>query len=486
MSVDDGRRGFGHRFGPVEPLQAATKAPPSGEDDDGFMTETEPAAPATIQAPPEDALERLRAAVGGVVLTPEDQGYDAARAAWNPLVEQFPAVIVVAGATDDVVEAVRFARSQELAVAVQATGHGVAAPADGSVLIVTSGLRRVRVDPVTRTAIVAAGARWSDVLAPALEHGLTGLAGSSNDVGVVGYTLGGGLGWLARRYGLASDAVLSIDLVTPDGLLVTTSPDRHPEIFWALKGGGAGLLGVVVAMEIELVPVPFAYAGTLSYPVELAWAVVRRWRDWVADARPELTSQVVVEPHAVSVRGCWSGDAELGAALVDEWRRWSRPLDDDWVVRPADELERISYRTDETIPNGITNEWLTVVRDEVVDELVAAATDFDGTPPRVAWAGIRHAGGAIRARSEAAVNGAGRHDAFLLELCGGTHLERTAVRERLRPFVTGATFLNLVDGHERRERTSSSFTPAHLDRLRAVKLALDPEHRFRHGIAIEP
>jgi hypothetical protein len=239
-------------------------------------------------------------------------------------------------------------------------------------------------------------------------------------------------------------------------------------------------------MEFELVPVPFAYAGTISYPVELSWAVIRRWRDWVADARPELTSQVVVEPHAVSVRGCWAGDPALGIALVDEWRRWSRPVDDDWVVRPADQLDRISYRTDETIPNGITNEWLAVVRDEVVDELVAATTSFDDTPARVAWAGIRHAGGAIRARSEAAVNGAGRHEAFLLELCGGTQVERTAVRERLRPFVTGATFLNLVDGHERRERTASSFTAPHLDRLRAVKLALDPEHRFRHGIAIEP
>jgi hypothetical protein len=452
------------------------------------MTELDSAAVATpaTSLPPDGALLRLRAAIGGAVLTPADPGYDAARSAWNPLVDQVPAVIVVPVDTDDVIEAVRFARSQELAVAVQATGHGVAAPADGSVLIVTSGLRRVQVDPLSRTAIVAAGALWSDVLPLARAHGLTGLAGSSNDVGVVGYTLGGGLGWLARRFGLASDAVLSIDLVTPDGLLVRTSPDRHPEIFWALKGGGAGLFGVVVAMEIELVPVPSAYAGTISYPVELAWAVIRRWRDWVADARPELTSQVVVEPHAVSVRGCWVGDPDLGIALVDDWRRWSRPIDDDWVVRPADQLDRISYRTDETIPNGITNEWLTVVRDEVVDELVAAATSFEGGSSCVAWAGIRHAGGAIRARSEAAVNGAGRHDAFLLELCGGTQADRTAVRERLRPFVTGATFLNLVDGQERRERTASSFTPEHLDRLRAVKLALDPERRFRHGLAIEP
>lgn len=145
----------------------------------------------------------------------------------------------------------------------------------------------------------------------------------------------------------------------------------------------------------------------------------------------------------------------------------------------------IAETTDRQIPVGITNEWLAVVRDEVVDALVDAATGADGRPA-VAWAGIRHAGGAVRSRSEAAVNGHGRHEAFLLELCGGTSIARQAARERLRPYVTGATFLSLVDGDERRERTPTAFGPAQLIRLQAVKTALDPDNRFRHGLAVEP
>ncbi|MCB0968756.1 MAG: FAD-binding oxidoreductase [Ilumatobacter sp.] len=437
-------------------------------------------------APPPEMLDELRRRVAGDVFAPDDPGYDTWRSAWNPLVDQRPVVVAVADTVDDVVAAVRFARAHDLGVAVQSTGHGVAREADDAVLVVTSRLRGVRIDASHRTATVEAGARWDDLLPVARAHGLTGLSGSSNDIGVVGYTLGGGLGWLARRFGLASDTVLSIDLVTPDGLLVTTDADRHPEVFWALKGGGAGTLGVVVGMELELVPVTEVYAGTLTYPHSLAWAVVRRWRDWVIGQRPELTTQVVIEPTGVSVRGCWVGEPTLGRALIDQWRTWSLPIADDWEIRPTDRLDLIAHRTDEAIPVGITNDGLSVVRDEVVDVLVAAAAASPDGPARVAWAGIRHVGGAVRNRSEAAVNGRGRRDPFVIELCGGTAEDRHGVRTELAPYVTGATFLNLVDGVERRDRTASSFSADHLARLQAVKAALDPDHRFRFGLPITP
>lgn len=430
-----------------------------------------------------DHVAALRSRVIGVVIEPGDGRYDAERAAWNRRVDQRPAVIVVPERAGDVVEAVRAARVAGLPVAVQATGHGVAAPADGALLIATHRLDAIAVDPTTCSATVGAGVRWRDLLAAAAPHGLTGLAGSSHDVGVVGSTLGGGIGWLARRHGLASDGVLSFELVTPDGLLVTATADRHPELFWALKGGGAGLLGVVTAMEIELHPVDRVYAGTLRYPLDAARDVIARWRGWVTDVRPELTSQVLVEPGGVSVRGCWCGDPDAGRALLDEWRSWRAPVHDDWEERPPHALESLGEISDGRVPEGITNEWLAVVRDEVVDVLVDAAT---GHGARVGWAGIRHVGGAVRARSEAAVNGRGRSEAFLLELCGGTPGARTETRRRLAPYVTGATFLNLVDGDERRERTPSSFTDAHLARLRAVKSALDPADRFRHGLAVRP
>lgn len=299
-------------------LQAAGK-PPASRAFHGGSIDDHPA-PTGFPGSLDEATALLTEQVAGAVLTARDPGYDAARAGWNPNVDQRPCVIVVPETVADVVATVRFARAERCPVAVQATGHGVAAPADGAVLILTSRLDRVEIDPVNRTAVVGAGARFSDLLGPARRHGLTALAGSSGGVGVVGFTLGGGIGWLARRYGLASDAVLSFELVTPDGLLVTDSADRHPELFWALKGGGAGLLGVVTAMEVELVPITTVYAGTLAFPVDLAQDVIHRWRAWVADMRPELTSQVVVDAEAVTVRGCWAGDLAAGRRLVDDWR----------------------------------------------------------------------------------------------------------------------------------------------------------------------
>jgi FAD/FMN-containing dehydrogenase len=217
----------------------------------------------------------------------------------------------------------------------------------------------------------------------------------------------------------------------------------------------------------------------------MAHDVIARWRAWVSGIRPEMSSQVLVDRHGVSVRGCWAGDLAVGRAMLDAWRAWSAPVHDDWIVRATDELEAIAATTDGTIPQGITNEWLSVVRDEVVDVLIDAATGASGAPA-VAWAGVRHAGGAIRSRCEAAVNGQGRSEAYLVELCGGTTATRHATRERLRPYVTGATMLNLVDGDERRRRTPTSFGPEQFARLRAVKTSLDPTNRFRHGLAVEP
>ena len=242
------------------------------------------------------------------------------------------------------------------------------------------------------------------------------------------------------------------------------------------------MLGVVTEMEIELHAIDEVYAGAVTYPAEMATEVIHRWRGWVADVRAELTSEVVVERDAVVVRGCWCGDRAAGVELVDEWRLWRSPVSDTWATRSPSELEVLAASSDGAIHEGITNEWVPVVRDEVVDVLVAAPTASDGA---VAWTGVRHLGGVVRARSEAAVNGRGRAEAFLVEICGGTPEARAGTRERLAPYVTGATFLNLVDGEERRRRTHTSFTPEHLARLRAVKQALDPTNRFRHGLVFD-
>jgi hypothetical protein len=286
----------------------------------------------------------LRAAVTGDVLEPGDAGYDEACSAWNTAYRHRPAVVVVAATTSDVVEAVRFAAATGLGLGVQATGHGVARTADGGVLLRTERLDGVLVDPVNRTALVKAGATWAPVLAAAQLHGLAPLLGSSPGVGAVGYTLGGGLGWLARKHGAAADSVRAFEVVTAAGKLVRASADEHQELFWALRGGGGGSLGIVTAMEIELFPVTTVYGGNMLYPAEAAREVIERFVAWVADAPDELTSEVVLmnfpplpevpEPirgrSFTILRGCWSGPLAEGHALLDGWREAMPPLMDMW------------------------------------------------------------------------------------------------------------------------------------------------------------
>src|SRR5215831_8460640 len=237
------------------------------------------------------AAQALRAAIAGELFVRGDPGYDQARQAWNLAVDERPAVVVTAGSAADVVHAVRFARAQGMRIAPQGTGHGAEPlePLQGAMLLRTSRMRSVRIDPVSRTARADAGALWQDVTVPAGEHGLAALAGSSPNVGVTGYTLGGGIGWLARRYGLAANSVTAAELVTPDGRLLTANADHEPDLFWAVRGGG-GSVGVVTALQMRLYPVRELYAGALFFPIQRAAQVLHAWRAWTDEVPDEVTS----------------------------------------------------------------------------------------------------------------------------------------------------------------------------------------------------
>src|SRR5919202_2311095 len=197
------------------------------------------------------SLEGLRAGLRGGAHAPGDRGYDAGRQAFNLNGHQEPALVVIAESATDVVAAVRFARQRGLGVGVLATGHGVASPCDGGVLVNTSRMRGVSVDPESQTARVQPGALWSDVIPEAQKHALMGLCGSSSGVGVVGYTLGGGYGWLGRKYGFAAERMCEADVVTADGELVKADAQENPDLFWGLKGGG-GNFGIVTSLEFFL------------------------------------------------------------------------------------------------------------------------------------------------------------------------------------------------------------------------------------------
>jgi hypothetical protein len=427
-----------------------------------------------------EAIGFLRQVLCGDVLAPGDPAYDDVRRA-GPTPWPSPAAIVLATCTDDIVHGVRFARAEHLSVAVRSTGQRAGAAADGAVLIDTSRLTTTTVDPDCHTAVVAAGATWAGVVAEAERHGLTPVLGEWAQRSAVSDTLSGGLGWLARRHGFASDSVVSFELVTPDGLVVDVSADTHPELFWALSGAGDGSLGVVTSIELELHPLGHVYAGRLLYPADVAHEVLTRWRTWITGARPELTSSVVISPTTVAVHGCWSGAIEAGRQLVDEWRDWRAPKADDWTERSVAATDGVC--DDRLFPTSstMTNEWANTLRDELLDELVEITRGADG--PAAGVVEVRLVGGAARTRSGSAANGRGRCDQFLITLAeiDGSPLP---LRRRLAPYVTGSVYLDRTDATERLARTRTAFGDEQWGRLCTVKAALDPNDRFRHGLVI--
>lgn len=235
-------------------------------------------------------FEALRAAIDGQLYTPADEGYDAARMPWNVAVDQRPAAVALPTHARDVSQIVTSAAALGLRVAVQGTGHNPGPLGDLSdvVLVRTSAMTDVRIDPERRLAHIQSGALWEQVVAPAAAHGLAALHGSSPDVGVVGYTLGGGIGWLARRHGLAANSLTAVEIV-PDGRLVRADDDNEPELFWALRGGG-GNFGIVTALEMRLFPVEEVVAGWLIWPWEDSHRVLSAWSEWTETAPDAVTS----------------------------------------------------------------------------------------------------------------------------------------------------------------------------------------------------
>lgn len=450
-----------------------------------------------------DLADRISGAVHG----PDDPGYDAARSGFNLLSDHRPAVIAVPANRFDVAEAVRFAAAEGLRVAIQATGHGPGPSADGALLINTSEMTDVSIDPIARTATAGAGAKWAPVLEQAQCHGLAPLLGSTTDVGVVGYTLGGGFGWLGRKYGLASDAVRSFDLVTPDGNPLRVSATSHPDIFWALKGGGAGSIGVVTDVVIDLFPVTTVYAGNLFYPAEDASEIMRRFSAWAPDQSEDLTSAVtlmnfppldiVPEPFRgksfTMIRGCWAGDLEIGRAVIDEWRNWKTPEVDMWGEMPFAAADAISMDPTDPVPAMVTTEWMDELTGEAVDIIASRVLPSPGAMPLILFAEVRHAGGAVSRGAASSPNDRGRDGTFLLEVASIVPDPQLALavesalrltRDSLSPFVTGAAYLNFLEGDEKSERSASAFSDANRRRLAAIKAALDPENRFCHGVTL--
>jgi FAD/FMN-containing dehydrogenase len=455
-------------------------------------------------AAPLDPSE-LRARVTGDVVNPGDPEWDTARLAWNLAVDQRPAMVALPETSDDVAAVVAYAAQAGLRVAVQGTGHGAGARGgelSDSILLKMERMRRVQIDAAGRTARVEAGVIWSEVAEAAAEHGLATLAGSSPDVGVVGYTLGGGLSWLGRRYGLAASSVVSVEIVTADGELRRIDAETDADLFWAVRGGG-GSFGAVTAIEFALFPLAEVYAGVLLWPIERASEILHAWRKWAADMPDDMTTvgrllQLPPIPDIpeslrgrsfVAVEAFYLGDEAEGAAVVAPIRALGPEIDTVATI-PVAALQHVHMDPEHPVPGLGDGMLLDDLSATSIDALVAAAGPGSGSP--FLSVEVRQLGGAI-ARPAAGGGAVSHLDAdFALyavgiamspEQAAAISAHVSLLHDALAPWAAETTYLNFAEADIAGDRL---FGPYAHHRLRAVKAAYDPADLFRSNHPVVP
>jgi FAD/FMN-containing dehydrogenase len=437
----------------------------------------------------------LRQGLAGDVVLPGDAGWDAARQAWNLAADQRPALVALPESAADVQALVDFARGRGLRVAMQGTGHNAVpmGPLDDTLLIKTERMRGVEIDERNCIARVEAGALWIDVTAPASEAGLAPLAGSSPDVGVVGYTLGGGLSWLGRKYGLAANRLLSAEVVTADGRLVHASRHENPDLFWALRGGG-GNFGAVVAIEFELIPMRSVHAGMMLFPWERAREVLQAWREWTAEAPDSATTSIRIMQlpplpelpdflrgrGVVIIDGAVVEGAERAAEILAPLRAL-HPEMDTFADMPPVGLSRIHMDPEEPMPGISDSMMLDGLDAETVDRLVDSAGPGSGSP--LLMVELRHLGGALGRYAGGALS---RFDGEYLYFAAGIPMDPAVVAAleahfaivgaALAPMSSGRHYLNFA---ERPQDPVAFYGEETYARLREVKAEVDPLEIFR-------
>ncbi len=319
-------------------------------------------------------VEELRKKVTGNILSPGHDHYDSTRAVWNGMIDRKPAVIVQCKNTEDVVHAIRFAREHNLKVSIRGGGHNIAGNAvcDAGVMIDFSLMKKITVDPINKTATAEAGTIWNELDAATQEFGLATTGGTVSETGITGLTLGGGIGWLMSMLGSASDNLLSAELVTATGEIIHTDKDNHPDLFWAIRGGG-GNFGVIVSLTFRLHPIgPMVTGGMLLYPMELAKQVMQFYREFVPTTPDELVifAGFICTPDGIPVCALlpsWFGPQEEAEKILAPIRAFASPIADLVGPLPYTQLQKF---LDAAAPKGIRRYWKSGFFSELSDELI--------------------------------------------------------------------------------------------------------------------
>lgn len=449
------------------------------------------------------ALARsFEATFAGTIILPEAEGYDAARSLWNATTDGRPALIARCHSTTDVAAAVKLTRSAGVPLAIRAGGHSLAglSTCDGGVVIDLSTWRGVDVDPDRRVAVVDPGATWADVDAAGFRHGLATTGGLISTTGVAGLTLGGGIGWLQRRFGLACDNLRAAEVVTADGEVIEADED----LLWGLRGGG-GNFGVVTRFQFELHPVATVLGGLLAFPLERGEEVLRAFREWSADAPEEATLLVAImsappEPFVppqlvgqkvVALLGCWCGEDEAGEAALGPLRALGPALDQ-FGPMPYPALQSM---LDGAAPHGLRNYYRGGYVAELDDEVVATALKHgERLPSLMSQIHFHQMGGAVGRFGTDTSAFSGRAAGYTYNLISTwtdpaddpTHIAaNNALSADLAPRSMAGTYVNFASESDF-GRVRAAYGDAIYDRLAGLKRKYDPANVFCRNQNVQP
>jgi FAD/FMN-containing dehydrogenase len=463
---------------------------------------------ATVTAALDESLAQLRDSIRGHVIVPGSDGYEQARRVWNGMIDRRPAAIVSCAGVADVRDAIRFAREHELVTAIRGGAHNVGgfATCDGGLVIDLAPMNGIRVDPAARRVRAEGGVRWGQLDHETQAFALATTGGLISTTGIAGLTLGGGYGWLGRTYGLACDNLVSADVVTADGDLVSASADVNADLFWGLRGGG-GNFGVATSLEYRLHPVgPIVLGGAVFYPIAEARDFLRFWRVWRPSIPDELATMAALmnAPEAPFVPPELVGKPVIGFVLlhsgaVEAGERAIRPLRD-FGLPAIDLVGPIPYVAQQVMfdpfyPHGVLTYWTTEHVNELSDELIETLLSrLAASPSPRSQLFIEHLEGAVGRETggETAVSHRGdRYRILVLSLWDerGAADENVAwaraSRQDVERFATGGVYLNYL-ADEGAERARQAYEPAKLERLRALKHTYDPDNFFRLNQNIAP
>ena len=444
------------------------------------------------------AIEKFADALRGRLVQPGEAGYDEARRVWNGMIDRHPALIARCAGPADVMAAVRFARDHRLLVSVKGGGHNITGNAvcEGGLMLDLSGMKSVRVDPVGHTARAEAGLTWGEYNRETQAFGLASTGGVVSTTGIAGLTLGGGLGWMMGKHGLSCDNLLSADLVTAEGKLVTANAEQNPDLFWGLRGGG-GNFGVVTSFEYKLHPVGPVLAGMVIHPMAEAKAVLRFYRDFARSCPDEMLAAAALmtshdgEPVVVIIAS-YIGDIATGEKAMAPLRKFGSPVAD--TIAPTSYVE-LNKLFDAAVPyGGVQRYWkssfLNELGDELLDIMIGRAAKMLSPMSMVLFFHMH--GAAARVDRDATAFGL-RHDQWDYDVISqwtdpaetAGHIQWTRdYWNAVEPFASGEVYVNHLDAEEA-TRIRAAYSGSY-ERLVALKNKYDPTNLFRMNQNIRP